>query len=296
MATKKKTTAKKAASKKPAAKKKAAAKKTTVKKPAAKKATTKTAAKKTTVKKAAAKPAVKTAAKKSTVKAASKKPPITAPKKPAPKNTAKAASKVAIKPAAKRPASAPADNVKLRNLFEAYAQNKLPFAQGYIVSSFFSLSSVYSVYEIVSYAGVKEIYPAADGLTFVSGGKKLHVLVEPDTYHQKHVEPVSRSKTEGEYIPQRYSELEILIAKNQSRIMVAKDPVEITSSFTILEPKGINFSVVFYDHADVMTTLASFFQESLNRQRRIPELDAKKAAKLITDIVSKSMSFKGEFQ
>ena len=255
----------------------------TTKKAPAKKA--KAGAKKTAAKK-------KPAAKKAPAKAGAKKP---AAKKPAAKKApAKASAK---KPAVKKPAAkAGGDNVKLRNLFEAYAQNKLPFAQGYIVSSFFSISSVYSVYEIVSYAGVKEIYPAADGLTFVSGGKKLHILVEPDTYHQKHVEPVSRSKTEGEYIPQRYSELEIIIAKNQSRIMIAKDPIEITSSFTILEPKGINFSVVLYDHPDVFNTLAGFFQETLNRQRKIPELDAKKAARLITETVSKSMSFKGEFQ
>jgi hypothetical protein len=245
----------------------------------------------TTKKAPAKKPAAKkTAAKKPVAKKAPAKKPAAA--KPA----VKAAVKKTTAPPPKKHVDSLDPKVKFRNLFEAYSQNKLPFAQGYIVSSFFSESSAYSIYEVVSYAGVKEIYPAADGLTFVSGGKKLHVLVEPDTYHQKHVEPVSRSKTEGEYIPQRYSELEIIVAKNQSKIMVAKEAVEITSSFTILEPRGINFSVVFYDLPDVNNTIASYFQESLNRQRKIPELDAKKAARLIIETIQRSMSFAGQFQ
>ncbi|MDR2730012.1 MAG: zinc ribbon domain-containing protein, partial [Treponema sp.] len=48
--------------------------------------------------------------------------------------------------------------LKFRNLFDAYSRETLPFAQGYIVSSFFSETSNYSIYEIVSYAGVKEIF------------------------------------------------------------------------------------------------------------------------------------------
>ena len=256
MATIKKTT-KTAKPKKPAAKK-PAAKKAAVKKPAAKKPA---------VKKAAPKPAV---VKKPAVKAAPE------------------AQKTTI--------STGEQEVKFRNLFEAYSQQKLPFAQGYIVSSFFKESSTYSIIEIVSYAAVKEIYSTGDGLTFVTGGKKLYVLVEPDTYHNKPVEPVSRSKTDQEFIPKRFSELETIIAKNQTRIMVAKEPEETFGSFTVLEPKGINFSIVFYEHPDVISTLGTFLQTTLNRQRKVPEADAKKAAKLITDIVVKTMSSEGQFQ
>ena len=77
--------------------------------------------------------------------------------------------------------------------------------------------------------------------------------------------------------------------------MVAKEPDEIYGTFTILKPTSINFSVVFYQLPDVYKTLESFFQESLNRQRKVPQLDAKKAAQLITATVQKYMGFKGEF-
>ena len=306
MAIAKKPAAKKPAAKKPAAKKpavkkpaakKPAAKKPAVKKPAAKKpAVKKPAAKKAAVKKPAAKkpaakkPAAKTAAKKPAAKAAVKK--TAAAKTP---TVAKVAAKP-VKPAKteSKPVEALDPNVKFRNLFDAYAQGKLPFAHGYIVSSFFSANSAYSIYEIVSYAGVKEIFLTDNGLQFVTGGKKLYILVEPDTYHNKPVEPVSRS--EGEKIPKRFSELETVIARNQSRIMIAKEPNETYGSFTILKPKGVNFAVVFYQLPDVYKSLGAFFEESLNIQRKIPQLDAKKAAQIITSIAEKSMGFKGEFE
>lgn len=264
-------TTKKPAAKKPAAK--AAAKKPAAKKPAAKKpAAKKPAAKKPAAKKPAAgakKPAAKTAA-----------------KKPAAKGKAAPAKKTASKGAAE-------DNVKLRNLFDAFAKGKLPLTHGYIISSFFSEKSAYSIYEIVSYAGVKEIFPTAEGLSFVAGGKKLHILLEHATYEKKYIEPVSRDK--GESIPKRFTEVEVVTASNQTKIMVSKDPMELTGSFTVLKPTSINFSVVFYELPDVYETMTSFFEESLNRQRKVPMIDAKKASRLIASTVSKTMGFKGEF-
>ena len=271
----------------------------TIKKPATKVAATKTpAAKKPAAKKpAAAKPAAK---KPAAAKPAAKKPAVkktattkSAAKKPAAKSAAKkpaAAKSAAKKPAKKRESAA---DVPFRNLFEAYSQGKLPFNQGYIVSSFFSENSYYSKYEIVSYAGVKEIFPTADGLTFVTGGKKLHVLLEPDTYNKKFQEPVSRS--DNERIPKRFAELETITASNQSKIMVAKEPDESYGSFTILKPTGINFSIVFYQTPELYSALTAFFTDSFNRFRRVPAIDAKKAAQLITSIIKKSMGFQGEY-
>jgi hypothetical protein len=132
------------------------------------------------------------------------------------------------------------------------------------------------------------------GLQFITGGKKLYILVEPDIYHNKPVEPVSRM--EGEKIPKRFSELETIIARNQTKIMVAKEPNETFGSFTVLKPSGANFAMVFYQQPDLYQTLAAFFADSLNRQRKVPESDAKKAAQLILDTVKKHMGFEGEFK
>ncbi|MCL2721827.1 MAG: hypothetical protein FWD47_10885 [Treponema sp.] len=281
-------TVKKPAAKKPAVKK-AAAKKPAAKKPAAKKPAVRTVSKVTAAKKPAAKkPAAKAAVKKPAVKAAAKKPAAkTAAKKPAAKAAVK---KPATKVASAKAAPAVKTEVKFRDLFDAYMKEKLPREQGYIISSFFSPTSAYSIYEVISYAGVKEIFHTDSGLQFISGGKKLHVLVEPATYPKKHEEPVSRMQ--GESIPKRYNELEIFTAKNQSKIMVAKDPEEISGSFTILKPNQINFAVVFYELPDMYKTIGEFFEESLNRTRRIPQSDARKVSQFIANTLEKKMTFK----
>jgi len=247
--------------------------------------------------KAAAKPAAKPAASKPAAKTAVKKPASGTAAKPASKTTAKKpAAKTAAKPAAAKPKKPKAEkpDAKYRNLFDAYTQEKLPREQGYIISSFFNETSAYSIYEIVSYAGVKEIYPVENGLTFVSGSKKLYVLVEPAIYHHKGQEPVSRKQ--GESIPLRFNELEIITAKNQTKIMVAKEPIELFGSFTIIKPLSLNFSVVFYELPDMYDTITGFFTSSLNIQRKVPEADAKNAAKLIVSTIQKSMGFEGQYR
>ena len=68
-----------------------------------------------------------------------------------------------------------------------------------------------------------------------------------------------------------------------------------SQEFTVLKPTSINFSTIFYQLPDVYASIAGFFKESLNRHRKIPEGDAKKAAQLISSIVEKTMGFKGEY-
>jgi hypothetical protein len=179
------------------------------------------------------------------------------------------------------------------DLFEAFAQDKLPKDQGYIVSSFFSTKSAYSIYEIVSYSGVKAIYPSAAGLEFQTNGRKLHILIEPASYPQKATEPYLRTNTEQ--IPKRFNELEIIISKNQSKIMIAKNAVDSFSSFTVLKPTGINFALVFYNLPDLYNTLAMFFEKTLNKEAGIPQVDAKKSAKKVAETVEKVLNFKGDF-
>ncbi|MDR0689337.1 MAG: hypothetical protein LBG08_03590 [Spirochaetaceae bacterium] len=183
--------------------------------------------------------------------------------------------------------------VKAMDLFDAYRQNQLPRDEGYVISSFFSTHSAYSIYEIVSYSGVKSIYLNESGLTFQTNGKKIHILIEPANYPHKAVEPYVRSQTEQ--IPLRFSELEQIIAKNQSKIMIAKQPIGSFSSFTILKPSGVNFALVFYNRPDLFATLQLFFEKTFNREAGIPQADAKKSAKRVVETIESTMNFKGEY-
>lgn len=181
--------------------------------------------------------------------------------------------------------------IKAMDLFEAYAQDKLPRDEGYIVSSFFNVNSAYSKYEVVTYSGVKSIYLTEDGLSFQTNGKKLHILTEPANYASKSIEPYVR--TSVDQIPLRFNELNIVISKNQTRIMIAKQPIQAFSSFTILKPTGINFALVFYKLPDVFDTLGIFFEKTLNKEAGVPMADAKKAAGKIVETLKETMQWKG---
>ncbi len=178
---------------------------------------------------------------------------------------------------------------KALDLFQAYAEDKLPRDGGYIVSSFFDRNSAYSKYEVVAYNGVKSIYLTEDGLTFQTDGSKLHVLVEPANYPEKHVEPYVR-KTNYQ-VPHRFSELEIFTAKNQTKVMVSKDPAVTYGSFTILKPTGINFALLIFNTEDVLNTMEYFFTETINKEAGVPKVDAKKAAKYVVEGIQRFGTF-----
>ncbi|MDR1108678.1 MAG: hypothetical protein LBL19_06555 [Spirochaetaceae bacterium] len=182
---------------------------------------------------------------------------------------------------------------KAMDLFDAYRQDQLPKDEGYVISSFFSPSSAYSIYEIVSYSGVKSIYLNDSGLTLQTNGKKIYILIEPASYPNKAMEPYVRSHTEQ--IPLRFSELEQIIAKNQSRIMISRQPIDSFSSFTILKPSGVNFALVFYNLPDLFATQQLFFEKTFNREAGIPQADAKKGAQRVVEIVKSTMNFRGEY-
>ncbi|HUW69869.1 MAG TPA: hypothetical protein VMX33_06515 [bacterium] len=179
--------------------------------------------------------------------------------------------------------------VKAMDLFDAYTKNVLPSDLGFIVSSFFSPNSAYSRYEIVSYNNVKSIYPAENGLTFQTDGKKLHILIEPANYPQKGEEPYIRSSTEQ--IPHRFSELDLHLCKNQTKIYSGKQAIMSYTSFTIMKPMGVNFSFIFYNLPDVYESMALFFEKTFNKEAGVPLPDAKKVAKELGAKLKKAMAW-----
>jgi hypothetical protein len=252
--------------------------KLTVKKPASKKvAAKKPVAKATVVKKSAAKKvtAKKTSAKKTAVqKVAAKTPAVK-------KTTVKKPEQIRVRPALEE------TPIKSLNLFDALAQNSLPKEKGYIVSSFLQARSSYYILEVISFTGIQTIKRVETGLVFQANGKKLHILIEPSNYPLKAIEPAHRN--ENELIPKRFSELEIVTAKNQTRIMVAKEPAEIFASFTVLKPAAGNFSVFFFNAPEILGNLSNFFENVFTQQMNIHLSDAKLASRLIANTVEKTM-------
>ena len=174
---------------------------------------------------------------------------------------------------------------KALELFKAYADGQLPSEGGYIVSSFLDENSSYARYDVVAYNGVKSIVLTEEGLTFQTDGNKLYVLSEPASYAQKHLEPFRRPVKDQ--VPHRFSELEILTTRRQTKVMVSKTPQMSYGSFTILKPSGINFSFLFYNQADVLDTIAKFFAATLNKEAAVAKAEAEKAALLVVGVLKK---------
>jgi len=183
--------------------------------------------------------------------------------------------------------------IKAMDLFDAYNSEKLPKDQAYIVSSFINGNTGYSIYEVISYSGVKAIYPEGSGLTFQSSGKKMHILIEPASYPNKAIEPYLRDKIDQ--IPLRFKELNVLTTKNQEKIYFSKKPIESLSSFTVTKPTGLNISFLFYELPDLYETLAKFFEQTFNKDAGVPQADARKAAKEAINVVEKQMGFTSDF-
>lgn len=175
---------------------------------------------------------------------------------------------------------------KALDLFQAYSENKLPAdGGGYIVSSFFSNNSLYSIYEVIAYNKVKNIHQTGEGLTFQSDSHKIYALVEPANYPHKYHEPFTR--TNNETIPHCFSELDIIIAKNQTKMMISKEPVISYSSFTILKPTGIDFALFFFRSKDVLKTIEFFFTQTFHKEAGVPAIDTKKCAKAVIEGLAK---------
>lgn len=167
----------------------------------------------------------------------------------------------------------------IKELFSAYNKNELPQQGGFIISAFFDNNSTYTKYEVTSYAAVKDIYVNDEGIVFQADGKKIFVIVEPQDYTEKHVEPAYRDTTHR--IPYRLKELEVFTSKRQDRIMIGKEPVITYTSFTIMKSQGHNFSYVVHNTDDLLAAIKSFFEQSMWKDARVPKTDAAKVAELV---------------
>ncbi len=183
-------------------------------------------------------------------------------------------------------------NLVAMDLFEAYSKAKLPMDNGYIVSSFFKEDSTYSIYEIISYSTVKDIYLAGNGLVFQTNGKKMFLMVEPSNYPHKSVEPVFRDR--DYQVPLRFKTSNVITAKNQSNIIFSQDPQEAMSAFTVVKPSGMDCAFLFYKTPNSFDAIETFFQKTLNQEAKVPLADAKKIAATFSALCKEKLSWSNE--
>lgn len=172
---------------------------------------------------------------------------------------------------------------KAMSLLKAYTTNQLPFEGGFIISSFFSHKSIYTIYEITAYKNVKDIFQSPEGLNFKTDGNRTHLLVEPPTYNKKFDEPVHREN--GKSIPYRFDECTIISGKRQERFMIPQNPVILYNSFTILKSAGDNFSYIFFATDDVYLAMTKFVADSLYNDCGVRKNDSEEVAEKLLETI-----------
>ena len=176
---------------------------------------------------------------------------------------------------------------KIMDLFEAYSSGELPRDGGFIITEILNESSRYARYEVISYGNVKDIYMMDEGIMFQADGRKLFVLFEPLNYSAKHVEPAYRD--DAHRIPYRAKELDVYATKRQEKVMIAKEPVETYTSFTIAHETGMNTSYIVYKEESTQRTILGFFEQSFWKTLNISRTDAKNACGIIESPLAKLM-------
>jgi len=168
---------------------------------------------------------------------------------------------------------------KAIDLFKAHAEGQLPREGGCIVTSFFHENSAYAKYEIVAYGSMIGVSPSEEGLIFLADGNKLFVLSEPADYERKDLEPYARD--DRHQIPHLFSEVDPLMARNLTRIMISRQPVSTYTSFVVPRPTNLNFSILFYRLPDVYDSVSAYFEKTLTERANVPAEDAAEAARRI---------------
>lgn len=177
------------------------------------------------------------------------------------------------------------------SLIKAYMTEQIPSDGGFIITAYFLPGNNYSIYEVTAYRNVKDIYRTGDGITFKTDGNRTHLLVEPPTYTNKHVEPVNREV--GKSVPYRFNEMTILGGGKYEKIMVPEKPLMLYSSFTILEKESDFFSYLFVPTKDVYVAIRKFMADSLYNDCNISTAVSKEAAGKLLDTVKKFTIFSG---
>jgi hypothetical protein len=165
------------------------------------------------------------------------------------------------------------------HLFDAFQQNKLPKYGGFIVCVRFVDETGYTIFEIIGYENLQDIYPDGETLVFKSVGCKLFAIAEPPLYLLKSVEPPNRPA--DQMIPYRFSELARVTTKRFQSVLIGRKPVFMPTSFSVFKPAGDDLAILFYDQADVYANIQDFLIMILRDRLGLPAIDSRKSGEII---------------
>ncbi|MCL2156292.1 MAG: hypothetical protein FWH53_11550, partial [Leptospirales bacterium] len=155
----------------------------------------------------------------------------------------------------------------------------------FIVSAYFPDETSYGIYEVTAYHIVKDIFKTTEGVTFKTDGNRTCILIEPPSYAQKYIEPVSREKNKS--VPYRFNEMTTHAGRNGAKVMVPIEPTFLYSTFTILDRGKSGYSYIFFTTPDVYKAIKNFLLDSLSKDCGLEKPDAKTATDLVMATIKK---------
>lgn len=146
----------------------------------------------------------------------------------------------------------------------------IPFdGTGFIMSSHFSNTSNYTIIEIIAFENIKQFIQENEGVIFYSDGYKIFFLYEPVNYRFRFQEPYLREQ--GDSIPLRWNELEILEMPNHDRLLITREPYSSMGTFYVSRPASGNFTYYFYDQdQNASETMGKVLSKVLNEELKTP--------------------------
>lgn len=148
--------------------------------------------------------------------------------------------------------------------------------------------------QMVSYSGLKAVFPFGNGVKFQAQGKMMHCMLEPSNFPNKHVEPMSRSDNTTAYMPYRFSECEIFFTKDAKyRVLIPNKAHETIDSFTVSFPEKGDLCILYFifDKENIDTKVLPFIQDNialiLKKNQGIRQMDADTIAKKFMDVVKR---------
>jgi hypothetical protein len=174
---------------------------------------------------------------------------------------------------------------KAMMLQKAYHTGQVPYDGAFIISTYFTGTGYYSIYEITAYKNVKDVFESSEGLTFKTDGNRTHILIEPPSYNEKAIEPVFRAQEHS--IPYRFSECDIIAGKRLEKILIPKEPITLYSSFTILQAQGDNYSFLFYPSPDIYLAIKQFLYDAFYNDTGMRKDDCRKASEMSIEVIKK---------
>jgi hypothetical protein len=174
--------------------------------------------------------------------------------------------------------------VKVISLLKAFTCDQGLPDGGVIVSSYLDSNSNYSIFEITAYGSVGDVCGDQNGLSFKCKGNRLHILVEPEDYDSKEIEPSERG--DGRSIPYRFSELDIIDGKNRERIMMPRAHLSM-AEFTVPVSTGDNYSFLFFPSDSIGEDIKKFIADVLYNDSNMSKKDALNVSDRIYQLISK---------